>query len=115
IYSYNGPAAIQALKTSNKAGQIKLVAFDLATETMQGLKDKVVSAAIGQRVYFYGYLPVYILYAMSAIGKDKTMAILQPYLSGAKKDNLDTGADVVTPDNLAGYQAYLNSIGIKSQ
>ncbi len=115
IYSYNGPAAIQALKTSGKSGQIKLVAFDLATETMKGLKDKVVSAAIGQRVYYYGYLPVYILYAMSSIGQEKTMEILQPYLSGDKKDNLDTGADVVTPDNLAAYQEYLSSLGIKSQ
>jgi len=115
IYSYNGPAAIQALKTANNNGKIKLVAFDLEKETMQGLKDGVVSAAIGQRVYYYGYLPVYILYAMSSIGKDKTMAILAPYLSGDKKDNLDTGADVVTPDTLAAYQEYLNSIGIKSQ
>jgi len=115
IYSYNGPAAIQALKSSGKAGQIKLVAFDLATETMKGLKDNVVSAAIGQRVYYYGYLPVYILYAMSAIGPEKTMAILKPYLSGDKNDNLDTGADVVTPDNLAAYQDYLSSLGIKSQ
>jgi len=115
IYSYNGPAAIQALKTSNKAGQIKLVAFDLATETMNGLKENIVSAAIGQRVYYYGYLPVYILYAMSAIGQEKTMKILEPFLSGDKKDNLDTGADVVTPDTLAAYQDYLSSLGIKSQ
>ncbi|MEP7284777.1 MAG: substrate-binding domain-containing protein [Chloroflexota bacterium] len=114
IYSYNGPAAIQALKTANNT-KVKLVAFDLEKETMQGLKEGVVSAAIGQRVYYYGYLPVYILYAMSSIGKDKTMAILAPYLSGDKKDNLDTGADVVTPDTLASYQDYLNSIGIKSQ
>jgi len=115
IYSYNGPAAIQALKGANKVGQIKLVAFDLATETMKGLKENVVSAAIGQRVYYYGYLPVYVLYAMSSIGKDKTMKILEPYLSGDKKDNLDTGADVVTPDTLAAYQDFLNSLGIKSQ
>lgn len=115
IYSYNGPAAIQALKTASKTGEIKLVAFDLATETMKGLKEGIVSAAIGQRVYYYGYLPVYILYAMSTIGQEKTMEILKPYLSGEKGDNLDTGADVVTPENLAQYQEFLNSLGIKSQ
>jgi ribose transport system substrate-binding protein len=115
IYSYNGPAAIQALKSSNKVGEIKLVAFDLATETMKGLKENVVSAAIGQRVYYYGYLPVYMLYAMASIGEEKTMEILKPYLSGDKGDNLDTGADVVTPETLTQYQEFLGSLGIKSQ
>jgi len=115
IYSYNGPSAVQALKAAGKVGKVKLVSFDLEPGTLQGLKDGVVSAAIGQRVYFYGYLSVYILYAMSALGKDKAMAVLAPYLSGDKKDALDTGADVVTPDTLTTYQAYLNSIGIKSQ
>jgi ribose transport system substrate-binding protein len=115
IYSYNGPAAIQALRTANRVGEVKLVAFDLATETMQGLRDNVVSAAIGQRVYYYGYLPVYILYAMSTIGPEETMALLDPYLSGDNHDLIDAGADIVTPENLDAYVEYLNSIGIVSQ
>ncbi|MBC7813485.1 MAG: substrate-binding domain-containing protein [Burkholderiales bacterium] len=115
IYSYNGPAAIQALRTNNRVGEVKLVAFDLATETMQGLRDGVVSAAIGQRVYYYGYLPVYILYAMSTIGVDETMALLEPYLSGENGDLLDAGADIVTPENIDAYLEYLDSIGIVSQ
>lgn len=115
IYSYNGPAAIQALVTGGRVGEVKLVAFDLATETMQGLRDGVVSAAIGQRVYYYGYLPVYILYAMSTIGVDETMALLEPYLSGENGDLLDAGADIVTPETIDAYLEYLNSIGIVSQ
>lgn len=115
IYSYNGPAAIQALQTNNAVGRVKLVAFDLAVETMQGLEDGIVSAAIGQRVYYYGYLPVYILHAMSVLGVDETMAMLEPYLSGENGDLLDAGADVVTPDNLDLYREYLESIGIASQ
>jgi ribose transport system substrate-binding protein len=115
IYSYNGPAAIQALKTAGRVGEVKLVAFDLATETMQGLRENVVSAAIGQRVYYYGYLPVHILYAMSALGQDETMALLDPYLTGENKDLIDAGADIVTPENLDAYIEYLDSIGIVSQ
>ncbi|MEO8611303.1 MAG: substrate-binding domain-containing protein [Chloroflexota bacterium] len=115
IYSYNGPAAIQALKTGNRVGDVKLVAFDLATETMQGLEEGVVSAAIGQRVYHYGYLPVYILYAMSTIGQEKTMELLAPYLSGDNKDLINAGADIVTPETLGQYRDYLESIGISSQ
>jgi hypothetical protein len=82
---------------------------------MQGLEDNVVSAAIGQRVYYYGYLPVYILYAMSTIGVDETMALIDPYLSGENHDLIDAGADIVTPDNLEAYREYLDSIGISSQ
>jgi ribose transport system substrate-binding protein len=115
IYSYNGPAAIQALRTANLVGEVKLVAFDLATETMQGLRDGVVSAAIGQRVYYYGYLPVYILYAMATLGEEETMALLEPYLSGENGDLLDAGADVVTPETIDAYVEYLSSIGIVSQ
>ncbi|MEO8395387.1 MAG: substrate-binding domain-containing protein [Chloroflexota bacterium] len=112
IDSYNAPAAIQALKTSKHAGEVKLVAFDLPTETMQGLRDKVVSAAIGQRAYYYGYLSVYMLYAMSTITPHETRSMLLAQLSGDKQDRLDTGADVVTPENLDVYIEYLNSLGI---
>jgi ribose transport system substrate-binding protein len=115
IYSYNGPASIQALKTADAVGRVKLVAFDLATETMQGLQDEVVSAAIGQRVYYYGYLPVYILHAMSILGADETMEMLEPYLSGDNGDLLNAGADIVTPENLQAYREYLDSIGISAQ
>jgi ribose transport system substrate-binding protein len=123
INSYNGPAAIQALKTSKRVGEVKLVAFDLPTETMQGLHDNVVSAAIGQRVYYYGYLSVYILYSMSTITPNETRSLLLPHLpgdkqdlhlSGDKQDLLDTGADVVTPENFDAYIEYLNSLGIAS-
>ena len=112
INSYNGPAAIQALKTSKRVGEVKLVAFDLATETMQGLHDNVVSAAIGQRVYYYGYLSVYILYAMSTITGNETRSLMLSHLSGDKQDLLDTGADVITPENLDAYIEYLSSLGI---
>ena len=115
IYSYNGPALVQALEDGDAVGRVKLVAFDLAVETMQGLEDGIVSAAIGQRVYYYGYLPVYILHSMSVLGVDETMAMLEPYLSQDNPFLLDAGADVVTPDNLDQYREYLESIGIASQ
>ena len=117
LYSYNGPAIGQALTAAGKVGAIKLVSFDLEPGTIAQLKQSPspVSAAIGQRVYYYGYLDIYSLYAMSAIGTDATLKVLDPYLSGPKHDSLDTGADIVTPDTLPAYEQYLSSIGIKSQ
>lgn len=117
LYSYNGPAIGQALTAAGKVGTIKLVSFDLEPGTIAQLQQNPspVSAAIGQRVYYYGYLDIYILYAMSAIGKDETLKVLDPYLTGPNHDSIDAGADIVTAETLPAYQEYLSSIGIKSQ
>jgi len=117
LYSYNGPAIGQALTAAGKVGTIKLVSFDLEPGTIAQLQESPspVSAAIGQRVYYYGYLDIYILYAMAALGKDETLKVLDPYLSGPNHDSIDAGADIVTAETLPAYQEYLTSIGIKSQ
>jgi len=115
IYSYDGPAAGQALKITNMIGKVKIVAFDLAPETISLLKQGTASAAIGQRPYYMGYLSVYILYSATTLGKDATMSLLAPYLTGKNKDLIDTGVDIVTADTLSTYSQFLNSIGIKSQ
>lgn len=115
IYSYDGPAAGKALKIANKVGAVKLVVFDLEPDTITLMKEGAVAAAIGQRPYFMGYLSVYTLYALSTIGPQETLKLLDPYLTGDNKDALDTGVDIVTSDTLPQYSAYLNSIGIKSQ
>ncbi len=115
IYSYDGPAAGNALKITNMIGKIKLVAFDLAPETIALLKQGTASAAIGQRPYYMGYLSVYILYSAATLGEDETMKLLVPYLTGDKKDVIDTGVDIVTANTLTAYSQFLNSIGIKSQ
>src|SRR5260221_113984 len=115
IYSYDGPAAGKALKVTNMVGKVKIVAFDLAPETIELLKEGTVSAAIGQRPYYIGYLGVYILYCAATLGKDETMKLLSPYLSGKNNDVIDTGVDIVTADTLPVYLQFLDSIGIKSQ
>jgi ribose transport system substrate-binding protein len=119
IYSYDGPAAGQAVKAAGKAGKVKIIAFDLEPETQKLMKEGVIQAAIGQRVYFYGYLSVYILHAMATLGPQETLKILDPYLIvstlSKKRDHLDTGVDVVYANELDLYKQYLDSIGIASQ
>jgi ribose transport system substrate-binding protein len=130
FYSYDGPAACQAVKQANQTGKIKIVAFDAEPETQRCTADGVVQAMIGQRVYFYGYLAGLIMHAMdkSCLGIDATMKLLEPYLSewpslatattakGAEgKIHLNTGVDVIKADTFPLYKEYLNSIGIPSQ
>jgi ribose transport system substrate-binding protein len=118
FYSYDGPAACQAIKQAGKTGELKLVAFDAEPETQTCMSEGVVQAMIGQRVYFYGYLSGYVMYAMSILGKDETMKVLAPYLDdlgGEGKIRLNTGIDVIKADTFDQYKAYLESIGIASQ
>lgn len=115
FYSYNGPTAGQAVKQAGKTGQVKIVAFDAEPETQRLLQEGVVQVMIGQRVYFYGYLSAYTMYAGSLLGKDGLMKILDPYMDGDNKFRLNTGIDVIYADQYQQYKDYLNSIGIASQ
>lgn len=115
IYAFNGPAAGQALRVSGKVGKIKIVAFDMLPETIRLVQDGVISTAIVQRPYYWGYLSTYVLYAMEVLGPDETMSLLAPYLEGEHHDILDTKVDVVGTESLSEYLDYLESIGIKSQ
>ena len=128
FYSYDGPAACQAVKTAGKSGEVKIVAFDAEPATQDCTADGTVQAMIGQRVYFYGYLSSLIMHAMVCNGEEATMKLLAPYLSEwpslATKDtakgaegnvHLNTGVDVIFGDTFPQYKEYLNSIGIPSQ
>jgi ribose transport system substrate-binding protein len=118
FYSYDGPAACQAVKQAGKEGEIKIVAFDAEPETQRCMEDGAVQAMIGQRVYFYGYLSGFIMNAMTILGEEETMGILDPWLSDLGdegKIHLNTGVDVIKADTFDLYQAYLDSIGIPSQ
>jgi ribose transport system substrate-binding protein len=128
FYSYDGPAACQAVKQANMQGKVKIVAFDAEPETQRCTAEGAVQAMIGQRVYFYGYLSGLIMHAMTCNGVEETMTLLAPYLSDwpslATKDtakgaegkiHLNTGVDVIYGETYPQYQEYLTSIGIPSQ
>ena len=118
FYSYDGPAACQAIKQANKIGEIKLVAFDAEPETQTCMEEGVVQAMLGQRVYFYGYLSGYVMNTMSILGEEETLTVLDPYLDelgDEGKIRLNTGVDVIKADSLDLYKAYLDSVGIASQ
>ena len=113
-----GPAACQAVKQAGKEGEVKIVAFDAEPETMRCMGEGAVQVMIGQRVYFYGYLSGWVMYAMTLLGEEATMEILDPWLvemGDEGKIHLQTGVDVIYADTFPQYQEYLESIGIPSQ
>jgi ribose transport system substrate-binding protein len=115
FYSYDGPAAGQAVKQAGKEGEIKVVAFDAEPETQRLMQEGVVQAMIGQRVFYYGYLSGYVMYAASILGVEETLKLLEPWRDGEDNFRLNTGIDVIHAETFDQYKEYLNSIGIPSQ
>ncbi|MBL8100046.1 MAG: substrate-binding domain-containing protein [Anaerolineales bacterium] len=115
FYSYDGPAAGQAVKQAGKAGEIKIVAFDAEPETQRLMQEGVIQVMIGQRVFHYGYLSGYVMYASSILGVEETLKLLEPWRDGEGNFRLNTGIDVIYADSFDLYKEYLNSIGIPSQ
>ena len=113
VWSYDGPAAGQAVKAAGKAGAVKVVADDAEPKTVEFVRDGVVQAMVLQRPYQQGYLGVYLLTALKVLGKDATNQLLQPYL--AEKDGVSTlssGIGLVTGDNLQTYLDDLKKLGV---
>lgn len=114
-YAYHGGIVCDAVKAAGKSGKIKIVAFDTSADTMACLSAGTISAVIGQRPYYQGYLSVEVLYSLAAQGPEATMALLHPWLSGTDGRIVDTGIDVLTADMLDTYKAFLKSLGISNQ
>ena len=58
LWSYNGPAIAQALKLENKLGKVKIVCFDDASETLEGIKEGSIFGTVAQQPFEYGYQAV---------------------------------------------------------
>lgn len=61
LFAYNIPNCLTAVREAGKLGQIKLVSFDEADDTLQGIKDGHVHGTVSQQPYKYGYESVRIL------------------------------------------------------
>lgn len=116
VWSYDGPAAGQAVKGAGRTGSIKVVADDAEPKTVQFVRDGVIQAMILQRPYQQGYMGVYLLTAMKVLGEDATAKLIQPYLQdkdGAR--TLDSGIGLVTESNLDQYLDGLQHLGVTAK
>ena len=116
VWSYDGPAAGQAVQAAGKSGQVQVVADDAEPKTVQFVRDGVIQAMVLQRPYQQGYLGVYLLTAMKVLGADATDKIVRPYVTQADGvETLSSGIGLVTKDNLDTFQADLTKLGVPSQ
>lgn len=66
LFAYNPPLCLSALDQAGKLGQVKVVAFDEADATLQGIKDGTVYGTVVQDPYNYGYRSIEMLKALHA-------------------------------------------------
>jgi ribose transport system substrate-binding protein len=99
LWSYNGPAILNAVKDGGKAGKVKIVCFDEELDVLNGISEGVVYGTVVQQPYEFG---------KQAITK------MARHLAG-DKDALAGGRQIVPTlsikkDNVAAFQARLKEL-----
>ncbi|MBP8954104.1 MAG: sugar-binding protein [Armatimonadetes bacterium] len=108
IWSYNLPAIAAAVKESGKRDQILVIGFDAEPATLQSLEAGDIDGTVVQNPYGFGYKSVEILFHLASKNEDKLKELVP--------DNkiVDTGVELVTPENLGDFKAKLKERGIES-
>jgi ribose transport system substrate-binding protein len=91
LWSYNGPAILNAVRDAGRIGAVKIVCFDEEDETLAGVKDGAIYATVVQQPYEFGYQAVKVMAAIlrgdrSVVPPDKKLII--PTLV-VKKDSVE--------------------------
>ena len=71
LFAYNPPLILEALEQAGKIGQVQVISFDEADESLQGIIDGSVYGTVVQNPYAYGYQSVEILKAI--VGGDTSV------------------------------------------
>jgi ribose transport system substrate-binding protein len=90
LWSYNGPAILNAVKEANKVGQVKIICFDEEEQTLSGVKDGTIYGTIVQQPFEFGYQAITLMEKVlrndrSSIPEGKQLFIPTLIL---KKDNV---------------------------
>ncbi len=91
LWSYNGPAILNAVKDANKTGQVKIIAFDEEDETLAGVKQGAIFATVVQQPYEFGYQAIKLMHQFLKGDKSGVPAnklVLVPTLI-IKQDSVD--------------------------
>jgi ribose transport system substrate-binding protein len=91
LWSYNGPAIVNAIKDAGKVGQVKIICFDEEDETLAGVKSGAIYATVVQQPYEFGYQSVKMMAKILSGDKSgipATKQILVPTLV-IKKDSVE--------------------------
>jgi ribose transport system substrate-binding protein len=100
LWSYNGPAILNAIKDANKVGQVKIICFDEEDETLAGVKDGSIFATVVQQPYEFGYQSVKVM--AQILGGDKSV------IPANKQINVPTL--IIKKDGVEEFQKKINTL-----
>ena len=91
LWSYNGPAILNAVQDANKAGQVKIIAFDEEDETLSGVKKGAIYATVVQQPFEFGYQAIKLMREFLRGDKASIPASKQVFIPTLviKRDNVD--------------------------
>ena len=102
LFAYNVPLILEALNQGDKLGKIKVISFDEANETLQGIKDGHVHGTVVQNPFEYGRQSVILL---AGLTRGKTLDEL-----GVPEDKfVNIPARQIRQDNVEEFWAELKS------
>jgi ribose transport system substrate-binding protein len=61
LWSYNGPAILNAVRDAGRTGQVKIIAFDEDDETLTGVKAGAIVGTVVQQPFEFGYQSITLL------------------------------------------------------
>jgi ribose transport system substrate-binding protein len=61
LWSYNGPAILNAVRDAGRTGQVKIIAFDEDDETLTGVKSGAIAGTVVQQPFEFGYQAITLL------------------------------------------------------
>jgi len=61
LWSYNGPAILSAVKDAKRVGQIKIVTFDEAEDTLAGIREGAIYGTVVQQPFEFGYQAIKLM------------------------------------------------------
>lgn len=100
LWSYNGPAIVNAVKAAGKVGKVVIVCFDEDEVTLQGIKDGAIYSTVVQKPYEFGYQSVKMLAAMARGEKVEIPA----------NKIIDTGVEVINKENVDEFWTKLKKL-----
>jgi ribose transport system substrate-binding protein len=110
LYSYNGPAIVDAVTAANARSRYKIITFDAEPKTMQALQAGKIDFTVVQKPYDFGYRAVEFLYKAKTEGVDKARQELKIPANGL----VDTGVELISQKNYPDFKKRMDALGVKS-
>jgi ribose transport system substrate-binding protein len=118
LYSYNGPAIVDEVMKQNLRSKVKIICFDGEPKTLKNLEAGLVDVTVVQKPYEFGRIATKALYLINRKGLKAALDELTPELTAkgmrVQGHVIDTGVDVITPQNAAAFLKALREKGLES-